>query len=53
MSKTPPRAPGGHPNELEQLVEQWILAFCEAPPLLDAELMRATLAEYGPDRRSE
>ena len=32
-------------DELKQLTERWIVAFCEIPILLDAELMRRLLAE--------
>lgn len=32
--------------ETERLIERWIIAFCEAPPLVDAELMRMVLAQY-------
>ncbi len=32
-------------NETEALVKRWIIAFCEMPILIDAELMRAVLAE--------
>ena len=53
MSQPPPRPSDASLSELDQLVEQWILAFCETPPLLDADLMRATLAEYGPGRKSD
>jgi len=28
------------------LIERWILAFCEPPPLVDAELMRRVLADH-------
>ena len=33
-------------DETEDLVRRWILAFCEAPVLVDAELMRRLLAEH-------
>ncbi len=33
-------------DETERLVERWILAFCEPPPLIDAELMRRMLADH-------
>jgi len=33
-------------EEIERLMERWILAFCEPPPLLDAELMARLLAEH-------
>ena len=33
-------------DELNGLTERWIATFCEAPPLLDAELMRRLLAEH-------
>jgi hypothetical protein len=29
--------------DLETLVDRWMLAFCEAPVLVDADLMRAVL----------
>jgi hypothetical protein len=32
-------------NEERELVDRWILAFCEPPPVVDAELMRRLLAE--------
>jgi hypothetical protein len=32
-------------EDLNRLTERWILAFCEAPPILDAELMRQVLDE--------
>lgn len=32
-------------EDTDRLVERWILAFCEPPPLIDAELMRRMLAE--------
>lgn len=31
--------------ETQRLVEAWILRFCEAPVLIDKELMRRLLAE--------
>ena len=31
--------------ETEHLIQRWILAFCEAPILIDAELMRMVLAD--------
>ncbi|WP_428150349.1 hypothetical protein [Brevundimonas sp.] len=31
--------------ETEHLIQRWIIAFCEAPVLIDAELMRAVLAD--------
>lgn len=33
-------------EEIERLVERWILTFCEPPPLVDPELMRLVLAEH-------
>ncbi|MFC0634438.1 hypothetical protein [Brevundimonas balnearis] len=33
-------------DETVALAERWMLTFCEAPPLLDAELMRAVLADH-------
>ncbi|MFJ6023135.1 hypothetical protein ACIQC9_00885 [Brevundimonas sp. NPDC092305] len=38
-------------EELLHLTDRWILAFCETPVLLDAELMRRVLADA--ERRSE
>ncbi|MES2861878.1 MAG: hypothetical protein V4701_10415 [Pseudomonadota bacterium] len=32
-------------TETEALVRRWIIAFCEMPILIDAELMRAVLAD--------
>lgn len=32
-------------NESEALIQRWIIAFCETPVLIDAELMRAVLAD--------
>lgn len=32
-------------DEERELVDRWILAFCEPPPVVDAELMRRLLAE--------
>lgn len=32
-------------EEERQLVDQWIVTFCEAPPVVDAELMRRLIAE--------
>lgn len=32
-------------NETRALVQRWIIAFCEAPVLVDAELMRRVLAD--------
>lgn len=32
-------------NETERLIQRWIIAFCEVPILVDAELMRAVLAD--------
>ena len=31
--------------ETESLIQRWIIAFCEAPVLVDAELMRMVLAD--------
>lgn len=31
--------------ETEHLIQRWIIAFCETPVLIDAELMRAVLAD--------
>jgi hypothetical protein len=33
-------------DETKDLVDRWIMAFCEAPVLLDAELMRRVLADW-------
>jgi hypothetical protein len=33
-------------QETRALVQRWILTFLEAPPLIDAELMRTVLAEH-------
>jgi hypothetical protein len=38
-------------NEERELIEQWIIAFCEPPPIIDAELMRRLLAEQQPSAR--
>lgn len=32
-------------TETEALIQRWIIAFCEAPALIDKELMRAVLAD--------
>jgi hypothetical protein len=32
-------------EDMEALVQRWIIAFCEVPPLLDADLMRRVLAD--------
>ena len=32
-------------NETERLIQRWILAFCEVPIIVDAELMRTVLAD--------
>ncbi|MEC8455771.1 MAG: hypothetical protein VXZ43_02565, partial [Pseudomonadota bacterium] len=32
-------------EEERRLVDQWIVTFCEAPPVVDAELMRRLIAE--------
>nr|WP_314437917.1 hypothetical protein [uncultured Brevundimonas sp.] len=32
-------------DEERDLMEQWILRFCEPPPVIDAELMRRVIAE--------
>ena len=37
-------------DELKALTDKWILAFCETPPILDAELMRQTLEALAPDQ---
>ncbi len=33
-------------DEERSLMEQWILRFCEPPPVIDAELMRRVIAEH-------
>ena len=33
-------------DDTRKLIDRWILAFCEPPPLIDAELMRRVLADY-------
>lgn len=50
MPKPPHKASDTDSAEIDRLVERWILAFCEAPPLLDADLMRAVLAQYDQPR---
>jgi hypothetical protein len=32
-------------DEERELVERWIITFCEAPPVIDVELMRRPIAE--------
>ncbi|NSX34211.1 hypothetical protein HTK96_12620 [Brevundimonas vesicularis] len=32
-------------EEERQLMDRWIVTFCEAPPVIDAELMRRLIAE--------
>ena len=32
--------------DAKRLMERWIIAFCEPPPLVDVELMRRVLAEH-------
>jgi bifunctional N-acetylglucosamine-1-phosphate-uridyltransferase/glucosamine-1-phosphate-acetyltransferase GlmU-like protein len=32
-------------NEERDLVDRWIVTFCETPPVIDAELMRRLIAE--------
>jgi len=39
--------------ELQRLHDQWILAFCEAPPILDEELMRGVLLAHGEGASNE
>lgn len=39
-------------DDLERLTELWILTFCEAPVLVDAELMRRVLADYERDLKA-
>lgn len=36
--------------ETKALVQRWILAFCETPVLIDAELMRRVIADVGAER---
>lgn len=38
--------------ETERLVQAWMLRFCEAPVLIDKELMRQVLAD-GEDERKD
>lgn len=33
-------------DDAVRLLERWILAFCEPPPLIDVELMTRMLAEH-------
>lgn len=33
-------------GDTEKLIERWIIAFCEPPPLVDVELMRRVLADH-------
>lgn len=33
-------------QQRQDLIERWILAFCEAPPLIDEELMSRLLDEH-------
>ena len=33
-------------HDADDLLDRWILTFCEPPPLIDPELMRALLAEH-------
>ena len=33
-------------TETDKLIERWILAFCEPPPLVDRELMTRLLTEF-------
>lgn len=40
-------------TETEALVRRWIIAFCETPILVDAELMRRVLADVEDDREDE
>ena len=39
-------------NETRALVQRWIIAFCEAPILIDADLMRQVLADVEGKSRS-
>lgn len=40
--------------DAERLLERWIIAFCEPPPLVDVELMRRVLADLETgDRRDD
>ena len=32
-------------EETDALIQRWIITFCEMPPLVDKELMRAVLAD--------
>jgi hypothetical protein len=40
-------------DDLDRLTEQWILTFCEAPVLVDPELMRRVLADYEQDLKEK
>ncbi|CAN5249421.1 hypothetical protein BH10PSE2_BH10PSE2_01500 [soil metagenome] len=33
-------------HDADDVVQRWILAFCETPPLIDLELMTRLLAEH-------
>jgi hypothetical protein len=33
------------PEDIDQLIERWMIAFCEIPPILDPDLMRRLLEE--------
>jgi hypothetical protein len=37
-------------SDIDALVQRWILTFCEAPVLIDAELMARVLAEHEAER---
>jgi hypothetical protein len=37
--------------ETESLIQRWIIAFCETPVLVDAELMRVVLADVEDDEK--
>lgn len=37
-------------HDADDLLDRWILAFCEPPPLIDPELMTALLAEHDAKR---
>lgn len=39
--------------DADDLLERWILAFCEPPPVLDPELMIRLLAEHETKREAE
>ena len=40
-------------HDADDLLQRWILAFCEPPPLIDAELMTRLLAEHAAKRSED